>query len=51
MGRLTDWLKVLTRVRELADAAREFQPLPAENRQRLEEAVIPFARGLMYYKP
>jgi aryl-alcohol dehydrogenase-like predicted oxidoreductase len=38
-------------VRELAAAAREFQPMTEEDRQRLEEAVIPFARGLMYYKP
>ena len=39
-------------VRELAAAAQEFQqPLPQEDQQRLEEAVTPFARGLMYYKP
>jgi aryl-alcohol dehydrogenase-like predicted oxidoreductase len=38
-------------VRELAVAVQEFQPLPEEDRQRLEEAVIPFTRGLMYYKP
>lgn len=38
-------------VRELAEAAREFQPLPPEAQRRLEEAVVPFARGLMYYKP
>jgi len=38
-------------VRELVAAVQEFQPLPPENQQRLEEAVIPFARGLMYYKP
>jgi aryl-alcohol dehydrogenase-like predicted oxidoreductase len=38
-------------VRELAAAAREFQPMAPEDQRRLEEAVIPFARGLMYYKP
>ena len=39
-------------VRELAAAAQDFQqPLPQEDQQRLEEAVTPFARGLMYYKP
>ncbi|MFW6127128.1 MAG: aldo/keto reductase [Thermodesulfobacteriota bacterium] len=39
-------------VRELAAAVREFQqPLPQADQQRLEEAVTPFARGLMYYKP
>jgi len=36
---------------ELAAAAQEFQPLPEEAQRRLEEAVVPFARGLMYYKP
>jgi len=36
---------------ELAAATRDFQPLPQETQRRLEEAVIPFARGLMYYKP
>lgn len=38
-------------VRELAAAAREFQPMAAEEQRRLEEAVVPFAKGLMYYKP
>jgi aryl-alcohol dehydrogenase-like predicted oxidoreductase len=38
-------------VQELAQAAREFQPLPPADQRRLEEAVRPFARGLMYYKP
>ncbi len=38
-------------VRQVADAAREFKPMPAEEQRRLEEAVVPFARGLMYYKP
>jgi aryl-alcohol dehydrogenase-like predicted oxidoreductase len=38
-------------VRELTAAAREFQPMAPEDQRRLEEAVIPFARGLMYYKP
>jgi|UniRef100_A0A7C5EWE3 aryl-alcohol dehydrogenase-like predicted oxidoreductase len=36
---------------ELAEAARNFKPLPPEAQRRLEEAVAPFARGLMYYKP
>jgi aryl-alcohol dehydrogenase-like predicted oxidoreductase len=38
-------------VKELATAAREFQPMPAADQRRLEEAVAPFAKGLMYYKP
>ncbi len=38
-------------VQELAQAAREFQPMPQEDQRRLEEAVTPFAKGLMYYKP
>ena len=38
-------------VQELAAAAQEFQPMPEEDQRRLEEAVTPFARGLMYYKP
>ena len=38
-------------VKELAQAAREFQPMPKEVQHRLEEAVVPFAKGLMYYKP
>ena len=38
-------------VRELAAAVQEFQPLPKQVQERLEEAVTPFARGLMYYKP
>lgn len=38
-------------VRELAAAVQEFQPLPKQDQERLEEAVTPFARGLMYYKP
>lgn len=38
-------------VQELAQAARDFQPLPPEEQRRLEEAVRPFAKGLMYYKP
>ena len=38
-------------VQELAQAAREFQPMPPEDQHRLEEAVTPFAKGLMYYKP
>ncbi len=38
-------------VQELAQAAREFQPMSTADQQRLEEAVTPFAMGLMYYKP
>jgi len=38
-------------VKELATAARDFQPMSLEKQRRLEEAVTPFARGLMYYKP
>jgi predicted aldo/keto reductase-like oxidoreductase len=38
-------------VHELAQAARDFQPMPAYDQHSLEEAVIPFAKGLMYYKP
>ena len=38
-------------VQELAAAAQEFTPMSAETQRQLEEAVIPFARGLMYYKP
>jgi len=38
-------------VRELAAAARDFQPLPESAQRRLERLVSPFARGLMYYKP
>ncbi len=38
-------------VQEVAAAARDFTPMSAESQRQLEEAVIPFARGLMYYKP
>jgi predicted aldo/keto reductase-like oxidoreductase len=38
-------------VHELAQAARDFKPMPAYDQRSLEEAVIPFAKGLMYYKP
>ena len=38
-------------VQELAAAARNFQPMPLEKQRQLEEAVTPFAKGLMYYKP
>jgi predicted aldo/keto reductase-like oxidoreductase len=38
-------------VQELAQAAREFQPMPEIDQRRLEKAVAPFAKGLMYYKP
>lgn len=38
-------------VRELAAAARNFQPMAAAAQRDLEEFVAPFAKGLMYYKP
>ncbi|MBW1992446.1 MAG: aldo/keto reductase [Deltaproteobacteria bacterium] len=38
-------------IRELAAAARDFQPMPEAAQRELEEFVAPFARGLMYYKP
>ncbi len=38
-------------VQELAQAAREFQPMSEVDQRRLEKAVAPFAKGLMYYKP
>jgi aryl-alcohol dehydrogenase-like predicted oxidoreductase len=38
-------------VRELGQAASEFEPQPRELQQRLEETVNPYARKLMYYKP
>lgn len=38
-------------VRGLAAAARDFVPMTPEEMRRLEEAVAPFARQLMYYKP
>jgi aryl-alcohol dehydrogenase-like predicted oxidoreductase len=38
-------------VRELAQAAAEFEPQPRELQQRLEEALDPYARKVMYYKP
>jgi predicted aldo/keto reductase-like oxidoreductase len=38
-------------VKELAQAAREFQPMSEVDQRRLEKAVAPFAKGLMYYKP
>ena len=38
-------------VGERAQAAREFQPMSPEDQRRLEGAVTPFAKGLMYYKP
>jgi predicted aldo/keto reductase-like oxidoreductase len=38
-------------VKELAQAAREFQPMSSADQRRLEEVVTPFAKGLMYYKP
>ncbi len=41
----------VSQVQELLAAAREFTPMPPAEQRRLEEAVRPFARGLMYYKP
>ncbi len=38
-------------VRLLAAAARDFTPMTTEEQRSLEEAVAPFARQLMYYKP
>jgi len=38
-------------VQELAAAAGQFIPMTAAEQQTLEEAVAPFARPLMYYKP
>ncbi len=41
----------VAQVRELAQAASEFEPQPQELQQRLEEALNPYARKVMYYKP
>ena len=38
-------------VAELAAAAQNFVPMTPEEQRALEEAVAPFARQLMYYKP
>jgi aryl-alcohol dehydrogenase-like predicted oxidoreductase len=38
-------------VEQLAAAVRDFAPMTPEEQHRLEEAVAPFARQLMYYKP
>jgi len=38
-------------VRELAEAAMDFDPLPEDVQKRLETVVAPYAQGLMYYKP
>ncbi|MGA9754972.1 MAG: aldo/keto reductase [Desulfobaccales bacterium] len=38
-------------VAELAAAVRDFVPMTPEEQRRLEAAVEPFARQLMYYKP
>ncbi len=38
-------------VEQLAEAVRDFVPMTPEEQGRLEEAVAPFARQLMYYKP
>lgn len=41
----------VTQVRELAQTVSEFEPLPRELQQRLEEALHSYARKVMYYKP
>ena len=41
----------VAQVRELAAAARDFQPMSPEDQRLLEQLVAPYARGLMYYKP
>ncbi len=41
----------VAQVNELATAAQNFTPMAEAAQRRLEEAVRPFARGLMYYKP
>jgi hypothetical protein len=38
-------------VEQLAAAVRDFVPMTPEEQLRLEEAVAPYARQLMYYKP
>jgi aryl-alcohol dehydrogenase-like predicted oxidoreductase len=38
-------------VEQLAAAVRDFVPMTGEEQGRLEEAVAPYARQLMYYKP
>ena len=38
-------------VKALAAAARDFALMPPESQRRLEAAVAPYARRLMYYKP
>ena len=38
-------------VEQLAAAVRDFVPMTPEEQGRLEEAVAPYARQLMYYKP
>lgn len=38
-------------VRELVQAAADFEPLDPEAQRRLEESVQPYARRMMYYKP
>ena len=38
-------------VEQLAAAVRDFVPMTPEEQNRLEEAVAPYARQLMYYKP
>jgi aryl-alcohol dehydrogenase-like predicted oxidoreductase len=38
-------------VRELVQAAADFEPMAPEGQQRLEETVQPYAPRMMYYKP
>ena len=40
-----------TQVEQLAAAVRDFVAMTPEEQRRLEEAVAPYARQLMYYKP
>ena len=41
----------VAQVRELSHAVAEYEPQPQELQQRLEEALTPYARKVMYYKP
>ena len=41
----------MAQVRELTHAVAEYEPMPRELQQRLEEALNPYARKVMYYKP
>ncbi len=41
----------VAQVEQLAAAVQNFAPMTPEEQRRLEEAVAPYARQLMYYKP